>query len=106
MPLIRIASLADIPAGEMMEATVAGVPYAVCNVDGELHALLGICPHQGGPLAQGALHENMVVCPWHAWEFDCRTGRNDFDLEVSVATAPVVMQGDDVFLDVSDAGTA
>ena len=32
------------------------------------------CPHRGAPLAHGALHHHTIVCPWHAWEFDCRTG--------------------------------
>jgi Ferredoxin subunits of nitrite reductase and ring-hydroxylating dioxygenases len=106
MQRIRVASLREIPAGEMVEAMVAGVPYAVCNVDGELFAIRGVCPHQGGPLAQGALHGKMVVCPWHAWEFDCTTGENDFDPTVTVPTARVVVEGDDVILEVADAGTA
>ena len=55
-----------------MEALVGDGTYAVCNAGGEIHALDGICPHAGGPLGQGALHGTTLVCPWHAWEFDCR----------------------------------
>jgi nitrite reductase (NADH) small subunit len=103
MRQIRVASLSQIPTGEMIEVIIAGVPYAICNVDGELHAIEGVCPHQGGPLAQGALHGNMVVCPWHAWEFDCRNGQNDFDPSIAVPTVKVIVAGDDVILEVADA---
>ncbi len=82
-----------------MEVTVGGEPYAVCNVQGQLHALKGVCPHQGGPLGEGALHDNMLVCPWHAWEFDCRTGQNDFDPDVTVEIVAVATQGGDIYLD-------
>lgn len=83
-----------------MEAHVRGNAYAICNVNGELHAVEGVCPHAGGPLGQGALHDNMLVCPWHAWEYDCRTGENDFDPGIKLATYPVKTAGDDILLDV------
>jgi len=83
-----------------MEAVVGASSYAVCNVAGEVHALDGICPHAGGPLGQGALHGETLVCPWHAWEYNCRTGAwvgaDDLKLEMF----PVKMQGGDVFIDV------
>ena len=39
----------------------------------------GLCPHRQGPLGQGEISGRNVVCPWHAWEWDCSTGANDFD---------------------------
>lgn len=33
-----------------------------------------LCPHRGGPLEEGQIVDESVVCPWHAWEFDARTG--------------------------------
>ncbi len=79
MPFERIGDLADLPAGSMMEVVRGETRVAICNVDGALHAIDGLCPHRMGPLAQGALHGTMVVCPWHAWEFDCVTGANDYN---------------------------
>src|SRR5579871_2901060 len=98
MSLVKIGSFAALPPGSVMEAQVDGNPYAICNVAGELYALDGICPHAGGPLGQGALHGNTLVCPWHAWEYDCRTGVNDFDDDVKVAKFPVKIQGDDILI--------
>lgn len=43
--------------------------------DGDgFRALDNHCPHAGGPLGLGWLDGTVVVCPWHAWEFDIRTG--------------------------------
>ena len=83
-----------------MEAEVAGDTFAICNAGGELYGLGGVCPHAGGPLGQGALHGTTLVCPWHGWEYDCRTGVNDFDEDVKVDTFAVRAEGDDILIDV------
>ena len=100
MPLIKVKPLAEFPPGEVMEVEHGETAYAVCNVDGALHCLEGVCPHAGGPLGQGNLNGNYVVCPWHGWEFDCRTGLNDSDEDVKLATFPVVVQDGVVHIDV------
>jgi nitrite reductase/ring-hydroxylating ferredoxin subunit len=53
-------------------------------------------------LGQGALHGNNVVCPWHAWEWNCQTGANDFNPSQKVATYAVTLEGDDILLEVPD----
>ena len=100
MPLVRVGSVSALAPGSVMEAVVGGKRIAVCNVGGELHALDGVCPHRSGPLGQGALHANMLVCPWHAWEYDCRTGENDFDQDVKLDKFPVTVEGGDIYIDV------
>ena len=100
MAFAKVASIGELPPDGMMEVTVAGRPYALCQVDGEVQALEGTCPHRGGPLGHGALHGNMVVCPWHAWEFDCRTGENDRDPAIKVPKVAVKIEGDDILIDV------
>jgi nitrite reductase (NADH) small subunit len=42
----------------------------------------------------------MVVCPWHAWEFDCTTGACDFNGEIMVRRYPVRVEGDDILVDI------
>lgn len=100
MPFVKIGSAAKLTPGSVMEVEVSGRTYAVCNANGEFHALDGTCPHAGGPLGEGALHDFMLVCPWHCWEYDCRTGENDFDPTVRVPTFPVRVEGDDILIDV------
>ena len=82
-----------------MEARVGGESYAVCNVEGEIYAVEGICPHAGGPLGQGALHGETLVCPWHAWEFNCRTGTSDFDESLQLEQVPVKIENGEILID-------
>jgi len=84
-----------------MEAQIRDRTYAICNAGGEIHALEGICPHAGGPLGQGALHGTTLVCPWHAWEYDCRTGGNERDDGLRLSVLPVKIEGDDIFIEVA-----
>jgi nitrite reductase (NADH) small subunit len=83
-----------------MPLDIGDQTIALCNVAGEFHALEGACPHAGGPLGEGALHGTTLVCPWHAWEFDCRTGANDFDPDVSVATFPVKIEAGEILIEI------
>jgi len=98
MTFRRVASVRDLPEGSMIEVEDGDAAIAICNVEGELHAIDGVCPHQGGRLAQGALHGRMVVCPWHAWEFDCVTGANDFDANIIQRRFEVKVEDDDVLV--------
>ena len=100
MAFVKAASLATLVPGSMLEFRHGERQLALCNVGGEIHVLDNHCPHRGGPLAQGALHGTMVVCPWHAWEFDCTTGACDFNAEIVVKRYPVRVEGDDILVDI------
>lgn len=99
MPLVKVAELSALPPGTLMEALVGEDSYAICNHNGTIHALDGICPHAGGPLGQGELRGANIVCPWHAWEWNCQTGVNTDDEDQAVQTIPVKIDGNDIFLD-------
>lgn len=100
MAFVKACSLAKLPPGAVTEASIGEERYAICNVGGAVYALSGTCPHRGGPLGQGAVNGDNITCPWHAWEFDCRTGANDYNPAVKVATFAVQVSGDDVLIDV------
>lgn len=72
---VTLATLDKLPPGRSIEVEHAGRIYALYNIGGTLHAVDGICPHQGGPLADGELSGTVVTCPWHGWKFDVRTGQ-------------------------------
>jgi nitrite reductase (NADH) small subunit len=77
------------------------VPVCLANLNGELHALDNVCPHRGGPLGQGWLEGNAVVCPWHSWAFDTVTGVAEPPERASVKVLPVKVEGDEVFVNLS-----
>lgn len=74
-----------------------GVEVGVFKLDGAFYAYANVCPHMGGPACQGKIiakvdeiiaedrtshgmafskTQTHVVCPWHGYEFDIRTGRH------------------------------
>lgn len=100
MPFTKVLPLSKLPPGAAAEVRAGGRVFALCNVGGTVHAIDGVCPHAGGPLGHGALHGHMIVCPFHAWEFDCRTGANDFDPDIRVQTFAVRVEDGDIEIDI------
>lgn len=99
MAFVKVGSAGELAPGSVIEAVVGGEAYAICNLAGELHAFEGTCPHAGGPLGEGTIDGENLVCPWHAWEYNCRTGVNTYDDSVRLASFPVKIEGDDILID-------
>jgi nitrite reductase/ring-hydroxylating ferredoxin subunit len=95
---VKLASREDLPVGAAKEVEFEGRVYALFNVDGVLSAIDGICPHQGGPLADGALEGCYVACPWHGWEFNVQTGATPLGPRIKVDVFEVKIEGDDVLV--------
>jgi nitrite reductase (NADH) small subunit len=80
---VRICSASEVPVeGEVAEFIVQGRALCVAHVNGAIAVLDGVCPHEGGPLGEGIIEDGRVVCPWHAYGFDPRTGVADQDPDV------------------------
>ena len=99
MPIVKAGAAAALPPGAVAEIENNGITYAIGNAAGQLFCFDGICPHAGGPLGQGTLNGNMLVCPWHGWEFDCRSGVNDFDEDVQLQTFPIVVKDGEILVE-------
>jgi len=98
---VRVCGLAEAPAeGDVMEAEAQGVAVCLARIGGELAALDNMCPHRQGPLGQGWVEGNAVVCPWHCWTFDVKTGEAEFPVAERVAVFPVLVSGEDVLVDI------
>ena len=98
---VRLCRLAETPAvGEVKAAEVNGVSVCLANVDGDLSALDNWCPHRGAPLAEGWLEGGSVVCPWHSWTFNLKTGEAEYPVHERVAVIPLKIEGEDVLADV------
>jgi nitrite reductase (NADH) small subunit len=70
-----LGPVTDIPLGEGRTYDVDGEMIAVFRLrDGSVQALSAVCPHQGGPLADGQIDNKVLVCPMHLNAFDIRTG--------------------------------
>jgi nitrite reductase (NADH) small subunit len=61
---IWVTEAANVPPREGRSVTVAGRELAIFNLgDGRFTAVDGRCPHKGGPLADGIVSGDTVVCP-------------------------------------------
>lgn len=77
----------QVPVGEGRRFECGGRSIAVYRWrDGTLTASDDHCPHRGGPLSEGILGGGQVICPYHSYRFDLRTGAclNDTSCRLTV----------------------
>jgi nitrite reductase [NAD(P)H] small subunit len=96
--MTAIGSINDIPLGEGRTYAVGDDMVAVFRLrDGSVRALAAVCPHKGGPLADGQIDLKQVVCPLHLNAWDLTTGCSLSGLP-DVATYPVRVADDQILL--------
>jgi nitrite reductase (NADH) small subunit len=97
MKSYMVGTIGELADGERRVISCDGTEIGVFMVDGELVAWYNQCAHRGGPVCQGRIYRRVVepvdaerktrmlqhdprakniVCPWHGWEFDLRTGQH------------------------------
>ncbi len=97
--LIRLCRRDELPAeGQAKEFSAAGRTICVATLGGKPLALDNVCPHRGGPLAEGTIERGKIVCPWHQWEFDLATGAGTPNLKA--VPYPLKLVGDDVLVEI------
>ena len=80
---MEIDSWIDVGASEelsqrrIQQVLLGRTKVALTFADGQFGAISGVCNHVGGPLGEGGLDGDYVVCPWHYWKFHCRTGAGE-----------------------------
>ena len=100
MAALCLGPATDVPPGAVREVRHGDRTWAVCNIDGDYRVVSGECPHRDGPLGHGALHGYTLVCPWHAWEFDVRTGDCNIGLDCRIGSYPVTVKDGDLYIEV------
>jgi nitrite reductase (NADH) small subunit len=94
-----LGSIHDIPMGEGRTFAVDGEMVAVFRLrDGSVRALSAVCPHRGGPLADGQIDLNQVVCPLHLHAWDLATGCSRSG-QPDVSVYPVRVDNDQLILE-------
>ena len=96
----KLASQSDLPAlNEAKEFPCGDRMICVANVSGEIHAMDNVCLHMGGPLGEGVIEDGKVICPWHGWAWDPKTGQAG-SLPAKIAVYPVKIEGGDVLVEI------
>jgi nitrite reductase (NADH) small subunit len=93
---VKVAKLSELDPGVAKAVEVNGKTIALYNVNGTIYATDNECLHQGGPLGEGTLEDDIITCPWHMWQYNVRTGENLEDSLLKLQTYPVQIDGDDI----------
>ena len=100
MPFVRLCAKSELPAeGQAAEITLNDRVICVANVKGQISAIDNVCLHRGGPLGQGIIEDDKIVCPWHGWMYDPKTGTAAHNINARVSVYPIQIEGDDVMVE-------
>ncbi len=72
-----LGSVKELKQTPLRQITVGRTKIALSYKDGEFAAVSGVCNHAGGPLGEGTLDGEYIVCPWHHWKFHRSTGQGE-----------------------------
>ena len=98
---VDVAHVSELKVGRAKAVVVGERKIALCHTARGFFATDNTCPHRGGPLAEGDIIDNEIVCPWHLWGFDVETGLCAGNSEISVVTHEVRIEGERVLVKLS-----
>ncbi len=96
--LVKVAELAELVPGKAKVISVAGRELAIFNLDGRIYAIDNVCLHEGGPLGEGKVKDEIVTCPWHLWRYNIKTGELVDEPRLKVETYEVTVRGSEVLV--------
>jgi len=115
---IVVALSEDVLEGGRVVVEVAGLEIGIFRLGGELYAWENFCAHMGGPVCQGRLVPRVeerldeegrslgdfftdqlhIVCPWHGFEYDVRTGVHAAQPDLRLRSIDVAERGGEVIV--------
>ena len=89
---VRVTSIENIPPREGRPVALGDREIAIFNLGDRFVATDNRCPHEGGPLCDGIVAGDTIVCPLHAWKVNLADGcveRPSSEKERCIETYPV-----------------
>ncbi len=97
LEFVTVADVDELPNGERILIDIDGEPIAVFNIAGEYFAIMDVCSHDDGPVAEGELSGFEIVCPRHGAHFDIRDGKAlTLPAVIDIPAYPVRISGSDI----------
>ena len=93
----KLCAAQEVEEGVGKPFSVDGIHLAVFLNESKFYACDNRCPHMGYPLSEGSVRDGVLICHWHHWEFDLKTGGCFLTAGDDVRTFPVERR-DDGFL--------
>ena len=91
---VAVGRVGDTAPGSGKVIVLGERRLALFDDDGEYRVLDDACPHQGASLGEGSSFRGTVVCPWHSWSFDLKSGvciALNFDFALQDAKAQFII---------------
>jgi nitrite reductase/ring-hydroxylating ferredoxin subunit len=119
MPEVIVGRTSDFGDPGRKVVDIEGSEVGVFRLGSDFFAYYNICPHLDGPACQGKIlpcatedvqpdrtsagrvfskTQINVVCPWHGFEFDIRTGRHQTDKRIRLRPVSVKVRDGDVIV--------
>ena len=98
-----VAKVSEIPDPGKKLVEVDERLVVVIHTGGKFYAIDDVCTHDGGPLGDGMLDGNGIICPRHGAKFDVRDGRAlTMPATKPTASYEVRVAGDDILVKLHD----
>lgn len=91
----------DLVENRVMTVTAGHTQICLTHFKGAFTALTNKCPHQGGPLGEGAIENGLLRCPWHGWDFNPCGGDSD-GFEDGLKTYDLKVEDDSIFVGIEE----
>ena len=99
--LAKLTSETNLPAsGQAKEFPCGDKVICIANVNGTISAMDNVCLHRGGPLGQGVIEGDKVVCPWHGWQWNPQTGEAAHNQAAKVAVYAIRIENGEVMIEI------
>ena len=72
---LRALRESELREGQPVRAEIDGLRVVLVKRNGRVYAIGERCSHLGGPLAEGEVRDDSIVCPWHGSRFALADGR-------------------------------
>jgi nitrite reductase/ring-hydroxylating ferredoxin subunit len=69
------ATIKDLKDAGLLRVEIEGKPIVPAMVQRNVYAMDAVCSHEAGPLEEGELEGNTLICPWHQGKFDIRSAK-------------------------------
>ncbi len=99
-----VGEIKSLSLKQLQEVNIEKTKIALSYVDGKFSAVSGYCNHFGGPLGNGTLEGEYIVCPWHNWKFSSKTGAGEPGFEADcVPKYDLKNEGGTLYVDIASA---
>jgi 3-phenylpropionate/trans-cinnamate dioxygenase ferredoxin subunit len=95
---IKVAQTSDLAPGEKMLVEYDEEDVGLFNIEGEFYAISDVCTHDNGPLVEGKLEGEWIICPRHGARFNVKTGQQTMPAFAPVPLYEVKIEGGDILI--------